>query len=126
VDFGPFGLGEVVFIGLLALVLFGPKRLPELARSVGGVMTALRRGTEELKRNFQEELDAAGDPTGELRDAAGQLRAAGDDLKSIGRSVAEEGKRIVTGGEPVARDAVLPTNSEAEPEPEPARDGDER
>ena len=49
-DFGPFGLSEVVFIGLLALVVFGPRRLPELARSVGGVVTALRRGIRRLAK----------------------------------------------------------------------------
>jgi sec-independent protein translocase protein TatB len=105
VDFGPFGLSEVIFIGLLALVVFGPRRLPELARSVGGVVTALRRGTEELKRSFRDELASADEASRELRDAGRGLRAAGEDLRDLGRQAVEQGRRRLGASPSVPRDA---------------------
>lgn len=103
-DFGPFGLSEVVFIGLLALVLFGPRRLPELMRSVGSVLTTLRRGTEDLRRSFQQELDKAdGGATRELRDAATTLRSAGEDVRNLSRDAVQQGRRLLEGEGSVGR-----------------------
>ena len=43
-------------IGILALVLFGPKRLPELARNLGKAMAEFRRAKEELKSTFDTHM----------------------------------------------------------------------
>jgi sec-independent protein translocase protein TatA len=50
------GPQEMVFIFLLALVLFGPKELPELGRKVGRALTEFRRASNELKSTFDREL----------------------------------------------------------------------
>ena len=126
-DFGPFGLSEVIFIGLLALVLFGPRRLPELARSVGKVLTTLRRGTEDLKRSFQEELEAAdGGLSKEVREAAKNLRAAGDDVRQVGRRAAAEGRKLLAEPAAVSRGGrpEAPAPAEADGEPAGAQDAD--
>ena len=47
--FGSFGFSEILVIMLLALLLFGPKRLPELARSLGKGLNELRRAAEDVK-----------------------------------------------------------------------------
>ena len=49
---GPLGWQEMAVIGILALVLFGPKKLPELARNVGKAMAEFRRAKDELKSTF--------------------------------------------------------------------------
>jgi TatA/E family protein of Tat protein translocase len=53
-----FGLGfpEVAFIIVLALLIFGPKRLPELGRTLGKGLGEFRRDSNDLKRTFNAEL----------------------------------------------------------------------
>ena len=53
---GPLGWPETVFIFFLALILFGPKKLPELGRTVGKALTEFRRASNELKTTFDREM----------------------------------------------------------------------
>src|SRR5579872_2684399 len=53
---GPIGVPEMVVIFIVALVLFGPKKLPELGRTVGKAITEFRRASNELKSTFDREL----------------------------------------------------------------------
>src|ERR1700749_1904521 len=53
---GPLGWQETVFIFILALLLFGPKKLPELGRTIGKAMTEFRRAQGELKATFDREM----------------------------------------------------------------------
>src|SRR3569832_656205 len=53
---GPLGWQETVFIFFLALLLFGPKKLPELGRTIGKAMTEFRRASSELKAPFDREM----------------------------------------------------------------------
>jgi TatA/E family protein of Tat protein translocase len=53
---GPLGWQETVFIFILALLLFGPKKLPELGRTLGKAMTEFRRASTELKATFDREM----------------------------------------------------------------------
>ena len=53
---GPLGTQELVFIFILALLLFGPKRLPELGRTVAKAMREFRKAQTELKSTFDREM----------------------------------------------------------------------
>src|ERR1700722_14581042 len=53
---GTLGTPEMIFIFILALVLFGPKKLPEFGRTVGKALTEFRRASAELKTTFDREL----------------------------------------------------------------------
>jgi sec-independent protein translocase protein TatA len=53
---GPLGWQETVFIVVLALLIFGPKKLPELGRTIGKAMTEFRRASSELKSTFDREM----------------------------------------------------------------------
>jgi Tat protein translocase TatB subunit len=52
-----FGIGfpELLLILALALIVLGPKRLPDLARALGRGLSEFKRATEELKQTFEEE-----------------------------------------------------------------------
>ena len=69
---GPLGWQETVFIFFLALILFGPKKLPELGRTIGKAMTEFRRATNELKSTFDREMRTLEQETEfkELKEAA--------------------------------------------------------
>ena len=47
---------ETVFLFILALVIFGPKRLPEIARQVGKYMNEFRRASNEFKAQIEQEI----------------------------------------------------------------------
>jgi|SRR5687768_1800676 TatA/E family protein of Tat protein translocase len=54
----PFGLGmpELVIILVLALIIFGPRKLPDLGRSLGKSIGEFRRASNELKSTLEEEI----------------------------------------------------------------------
>ena len=53
---GPLGVQEMAFIFLLALLLFGPKKLPELGKQVAKGLAEFRRAQNELKATFEREM----------------------------------------------------------------------
>ncbi|MCY3966663.1 MAG: twin-arginine translocase TatA/TatE family subunit [Acidobacteria bacterium] len=55
--FGPIGMQEMLFIMAAALLIFGPRKLPELGRTLGRGMAEFRRATSDLKRSIDVELD---------------------------------------------------------------------
>lgn len=58
-----FGIGttELLVIFFLALILLGPKKIPQIAKSLGRAMGELRRVTEEVKESVKEEVDLSED-----------------------------------------------------------------
>lgn len=54
--FGTLGMQEMIVIFFLALVLFGPKKLPELGRTIGKAITEFRRASNDLKASFEREM----------------------------------------------------------------------
>jgi len=54
--FGPLGFQEVLFILVIALLIFGPKRLPELGRTIGKGMAQFRKASNDLKRSIETEI----------------------------------------------------------------------
>lgn len=53
---GPIGVQEMIAIFLIALLLFGPKKLPELGRTLGKALTEFRRAKNELKSTFESHM----------------------------------------------------------------------
>lgn len=53
---GPLGVPEMLFILLIALLIFGPKRLPEFGRTIGRALGEFRRATTDLKQSIDVEM----------------------------------------------------------------------
>src|SRR5665213_418467 len=53
---GTVGVQEMVVIFIIALVLFGPKKLPELGRTIGKAITEFRRASNDLKSTIEREM----------------------------------------------------------------------
>jgi TatA/E family protein of Tat protein translocase len=51
------GMPEVVLILIIALVIFGPRKLPELGKSLGQAMAQFRRASDEFKRTWEQEVE---------------------------------------------------------------------
>jgi sec-independent protein translocase protein TatA len=54
--FGSLGVPEMLFIMVLALLIFGPKKLPEIGRTLGRGMAEFRKASNELRRSINTEL----------------------------------------------------------------------
>ncbi len=54
----PFGIQpiHIIVIVIVALIIFGPQRLPELGRSLGKGLNEFRRGTKEMTDSFKDEV----------------------------------------------------------------------
>jgi sec-independent protein translocase protein TatB len=50
------GFGEIVIIAILALLLLGPDRLPEAAKTLGKTLRDVRRATDDIKGQIETEL----------------------------------------------------------------------
>jgi len=78
---GPIGVQEMVVIFLVALVLFGPKKLPELGKTLAKAVTEFRRAQSDLKATFEREMQSIERETESLREAT---RQAAVDLTNYG------------------------------------------
>jgi sec-independent protein translocase protein TatB len=54
---GNMSFGDSIFIFVLALLIFGPKKLPEIARQVGKALNEFKRASNEFKAQIQSEID---------------------------------------------------------------------
>ena len=55
--FGTLGMQEILLLMAMALLIFGPKKLPEIGRTLGRAMGEFRRATTDFKRTLEYEAD---------------------------------------------------------------------
>jgi Tat protein translocase TatB subunit len=56
--FGPIGGTELLLILVIALIIFGPRKLPDIGKSMGKMMAEFRRASNEFKRTIEDEVEA--------------------------------------------------------------------
>jgi sec-independent protein translocase protein TatA len=54
--FGSIGMPELIIIFVIALIIFGPRKLPELGRSLGKSLSEFKRASNELRSTLEEEI----------------------------------------------------------------------
>ncbi len=115
--FGPLGFQEVLFILVLALLIFGPKRLPELGRTIGKGMAQFRKASNDLKRSIETEIALE-----ERQNPPHRPNA----FIPPGRGPVAPPAPTVTFGRPAATETALPPDAEpaaaASAPPDPADD----
>jgi sec-independent protein translocase protein TatA len=67
--FGPIGMPELIVIMVIALIIFGPRKLPELGRSLGRSLNEFKRASNELKHTLDEEIRVEEQKTAEQQKA---------------------------------------------------------
>jgi TatA/E family protein of Tat protein translocase len=68
--FGPIGMPELIVIMVLALIIFGPRKLPELGRSLGRSLNEFKKASNELKHTLDEEIRVEEQRTADQQRAA--------------------------------------------------------
>jgi sec-independent protein translocase protein TatB len=146
--FSNIGITELLLILLLALLVVGPERLPELARRLGKLLRDARQAYDNLTRDLGPELASLQKTTQELRDSVesvrsipqdavksvvktaeldetiAELKTVKDEVGQIGQTLNDAGKAIkdpVGTAARTAKSAVLPAKS-AKPEEEAVED----
>lgn len=112
------GFSELVLIGLLALIVLGPKRLPEAARAAGRWMARLRRFIADVKRDFDRELH--GEELAELRRLKEELdetrrligESSSEILQGLNAQVAELSESVSHAADQTASTATTPVPSD--------------
>ncbi len=79
--------GEIIIILLIALVVLGPTRLPDLARRAGRFASELRQAARDVTRGLEAEVE-------ELRLVRDELQGQVEDLKKPLRDIQEEAKAV--------------------------------
>ncbi len=54
--FGSVGLPELLLIFVIALLLFGPRKLPEIGKTLGKAMNEFKRASNDLQRSLEDEI----------------------------------------------------------------------
>lgn len=118
--FGSLGISELLVIFVVVLVFFGPKRMPEVARSMGSAMREFRRSLNQIQRELEE-----ADPTSELRKETKsilsqlpeQVRPAMPGDGSPQRTTEAQGAAVGEATPPPAPESSSESESNSEPEP---------
>jgi Tat protein translocase TatB subunit len=78
---------EIVFIMLVALLLYGPRKLPEIARTIGKFMAEFRRASSDFQNQIHAEIRKLeieeADPTKHLRPALDEVKKAVDEADDV-------------------------------------------
>ena len=75
--FGSIGFPELIVILSIALLIFGPKKLPEVGRSIGRALREFRKTSDEIKERIEEEIQAD-----EFRDMEKSIKSEYDNITS--------------------------------------------
>ncbi|MGQ9635054.1 MAG: twin-arginine translocase TatA/TatE family subunit [Bryobacteraceae bacterium] len=71
---GPLGWQETLVIFVLALLIFGPKKLPELGKTIGKAITEFRRASSELKSTWDREMATLERENESIRDVTSSIQ----------------------------------------------------
>jgi sec-independent protein translocase protein TatB len=102
------GMGELLVIGVVALIIIGPKDLPEMFRSLGRVTAKMRA----MAREFSRAMEAAADESG-VKDVARDLKTV-TSAKSMGLDTVKDAAARFEKWDPL-KNAARPTTPAPEP-----------
>jgi len=74
---GQLGFQELLIIFVIALLVFGPKKLPELGKSLGKGLREFKKATEDLKSNWEDQMKEIEEP---IKETAKDLKNTGHDM----------------------------------------------
>jgi len=76
--FGSIGGPEILLIFVLALLLFGPRRLPDIGRALGKTVAEFRKATSEFRSTLEREVELE-----KLKETGGALKSAGAETVDV-------------------------------------------
>ena len=74
--FGSIGMPELILIFVVALLVFGPKKLPEIGKSLGKGLAEFKRASDELKKTIEQEIEQGKNEVSSVRDTVASVPAS--------------------------------------------------
>ena len=87
--FGSIGMPELIMIALVALLVFGPKKLPEIGKSLGKGLAEFKKASDELKKTIEDEIEAGKRETSSVRQSVAEVAGLVAAPDSVARSAGE-------------------------------------
>lgn len=92
--FGSLGGPEIILIFIIALLIFGPRKLPEMGKMLGRGLAEFKKAAFDFKRSLESEVE---EETKGLKEAKRQLMDTGEELKETFRETAGEFQKRAAG-----------------------------
>ena len=74
--FGSIGMPELVLIFVVALLVFGPKKLPEIGKSLGKGLAEFKRASDELKKTIETEIEQGKTEISAVKDHVSSVKSS--------------------------------------------------
>ena len=114
---GSIGMGELLIIFVIALIVFGPRKLPELGRTLGKSLGEFKRASNDLRNTLEEEIHVEEQTSREPRASAPAPAVPEDDPNNLEEEIHVEQQ---TSSAP-APSAPAPATPADDPQHNPAR-----
>jgi sec-independent protein translocase protein TatA len=90
--FGSIGMPELILIFVVALLVFGPKKLPEIGKSLGKGLAEFKRASDELKKTIEQEIEQGKNEVSAVRDHVASIPESLRSAPSLEGSPASPGE----------------------------------
>ena len=125
--FDSFSGAEILTIAVIALVVFGPGRLPEIARTLGGYLRELKAAVSDLRKGIEREIGPLREPVKEIKEDLTKpvseirrtLADTADTAKSVERDIRRSAQKPATPTEASGEGAASKTPQARWIAPEP-------
>ncbi len=113
---------ELLLIGVIALIVIGPERLPKVARTLGHLIGRAQRYVSDVKTDIQREMDLSelSDLKGQMEDAAKSVKSSMQDASASLRKPLDEAQQALGEASASVGTLIKDTKAQAGPDAQPA------
>ena len=97
---GSLGMQEIIIIFIIALIIFGPRKLPDLGKTIGKGLAEFKKASNELKQTWEDEV---------------RLDKEKETMNEIIEDVKKDASVLTAESKDVKKDASAPTTESTEP-----------